>query len=537
MREAVTLRAIASAAAGRRDRPQPARRPGRAARRGGARTTGAQAPARVRVGSKARQPLKEGEHDTRTGGTVQECTRDGVAARRARAGSLGWSRAACEQRRQRRRRWWRGRHDRAAAAGVEDRALRVAGPAALREEGQGSCVRTARSSTATPTRTPAKQQQQAEAALTKGAKVLVLDPVDAASAARDRGAGASSQNVPVISYDRLITDAPTSTTTSRSTTKGRQAPGRRARRQAQGGRQGERADRDDQRRARPTTTPSCSSRARTACSTSSGVKIAKEYDTPDWSPDKAQQEMEQAITALGKNGFEGVYAANDGTAGGAIAAMKGAGIEPTTRPTTGQDAELAAIQRILVGDAVHDGLQGDQAARPSSAAEIAVALAKGEDVRPSLDHRQGRQRQQAGPDVGDPRPGRGDQGQRQGHRRQGRLLDAAADLHRAHTRRRARPQASSRATRTRPAAPDGAAGPAPTERTGHEPRTAPARPGGGEQELRGRAGARATSTSRSTPARSSRWSATTAPASRRWSRRSPASTRSTTARSSSRASR
>ncbi len=36
-----------------------------------------------------------------------------------------------------------------------------------------------------------------------------------------------------------------------------------------------------------------------------GVKIAKEYDTPDWSPDKAQSEMEQAITALGKNGFDG----------------------------------------------------------------------------------------------------------------------------------------------------------------------------------------------------------------------------------------
>jgi ABC-type xylose transport system substrate-binding protein len=50
------------------------------------------------------------------------------------------------------------------------------------------------------------------------------------------------------------------------------------------------------------------------------------YDTPDWSPDKAQTEMEQAITAIGKDGFVGVYAANDGTAGGAIAAMKGQGI-------------------------------------------------------------------------------------------------------------------------------------------------------------------------------------------------------------------
>ncbi len=60
------------------------------------------------------------------------------------------------------------------------------------------------------------------------------------------------------------------------------------------------------------------------------VEIGAEYDTPDWSPDKAQSQMDQAITALGKDGFVGVYCANDGTCGGAIAAMKGAGIDPTT---------------------------------------------------------------------------------------------------------------------------------------------------------------------------------------------------------------
>jgi len=81
-----------------------------------------------------------------------------------------------------------------------------------------------------------------------------------------------------------------------------------------------------------------------------GVEIAKEYDTPDWSPDKAQTEMEQAITAVGKDKIKGVYAANDGTAGGAIAAMKSAGMNPMEIPVTGQDAELAAIQRILAGE-------------------------------------------------------------------------------------------------------------------------------------------------------------------------------------------
>jgi D-xylose transport system substrate-binding protein len=77
------------------------------------------------------------------------------------------------------------------------------------------------------------------------------------------------------------------------------------------------------------------------------LTIAKEYDTPDWSPNQAQNEMQQALTALG-NKVDGVYCANDGTASGAIAAMRAAGINPLP-PVTGQDAELAAIQRILVG--------------------------------------------------------------------------------------------------------------------------------------------------------------------------------------------
>jgi D-xylose transport system substrate-binding protein len=78
------------------------------------------------------------------------------------------------------------------------------------------------------------------------------------------------------------------------------------------------------------------------------LTIAKEYDTPDWSPDQAQNEMQQALTALG-NKVDGIYCANDGTASGAIAAMKAAGMNPLP-PVTGQDAELAAIQRILAGE-------------------------------------------------------------------------------------------------------------------------------------------------------------------------------------------
>ena len=34
-----------------------------------------------------------------------------------------------------------------------------------------------------------------------------------------------------------------------------------------------------------------------------GVEIAKEYDTPDWLQENAQRETDQAITALGEDGF------------------------------------------------------------------------------------------------------------------------------------------------------------------------------------------------------------------------------------------
>jgi len=113
------------------------------------------------------------------------------------------------------------------------------------------------------------------------------------------------------------------------------------------------------------------------------VKIAKEYDTPEWSPDEAQKEMEQAATALGDKGFAAVYAANDGTAGGAIAAMKSAGIKPESKPTTGQDAELEAIQRILVGEQFIT-IYKATSLETKAAAEIAVALVEGEEVPPAL---------------------------------------------------------------------------------------------------------------------------------------------------------
>jgi D-xylose transport system substrate-binding protein len=219
----------------------------------------------------------------------------------------------------------------------------------------------------------AKQQQQAEAAITKGAKVMVLDPVDAASA----GAivtRAKQSNIPVVSYDRLITDADIDYYISFDNVE----VGR-----LQGESLVKKLDEDGAKgsivmiNGAPTdNNATLFKKGAHSVIDDSSFKVAKEYDTPDWSPDKAQQEMEQAITAVGDGGFVGVYAANDGTAGGAIAAMKSAGIDPKTRPTTGQDAELAAIQRILVGEqymTVYKAIKPEAEA----AAELAVALVQG----------------------------------------------------------------------------------------------------------------------------------------------------------------
>jgi D-xylose transport system substrate-binding protein len=219
----------------------------------------------------------------------------------------------------------------------------------------------------------AKQQQQAEAALTQGAKVLVLDPVDGASAGAIV-ARAKQSKVPVISYDRLILNTDLDYYISFDN----EQVGK-----LQGTALVDKLKEDGKSgsivmiNGAPTdNNAKLFKQGAHSVIDGSGLKVAKEYDTPDWSPDKAQSEMEQAITAVGKNGFVGVYAANDGTAGGAIAAMKSNGVDPKKIPITGQDAELAGIQRIVAGEqymTVYKAIK----AEAEAAAQLASDLVQG----------------------------------------------------------------------------------------------------------------------------------------------------------------
>jgi D-xylose transport system substrate-binding protein len=222
-----------------------------------------------------------------------------------------------------------------------------------------------------------KQQSQVEAALTQGADVLVLDPVDAASAAASVEK-ARQQDVPVVSYDRLILGADVDVYVSFDNERVGELQGESLSKKL----------REDGNPSGPIVMisgdPADSNAALFKKGAQNvfgeeGVDVAKEYDTPGWLASNAQNEMQQAITALGKDGFAGVYAANDDLGGGAIAAMKSAGINPTERPTTGQDATVAGVQRILVGQQY---MTVYKAYKPeaSIAAEFAVDLAEGKEI-------------------------------------------------------------------------------------------------------------------------------------------------------------
>jgi D-xylose transport system substrate-binding protein len=231
---------------------------------------------------------------------------------------------------------------------------------------------------------PSRQLSQAEAALTNGAQVLVLDPVDSAGAA-SIATKAKAQGVPVIAYDRLIlgSDGVDAYISFDNVQVGRlQARSLVKRLQ-------------ELHVARPTIVmingAPTDNNARLFRQGAHSVfdplvkegklTIAKEYDTPDWSPDQAQTEMEQALTALGGK-VDGVYCANDGTASGAIAAMRASGMQ-TLPPVTGQDAELAAVQRI-VGGTQYMTVYKPIKPEAYQAADIAVALLEKKPVPTTL---------------------------------------------------------------------------------------------------------------------------------------------------------
>ncbi|MBL1115127.1 substrate-binding domain-containing protein [Streptomyces sp. 110] len=220
---------------------------------------------------------------------------------------------------------------------------------------------------------PTSQRSQIDAMITNGVDVLILDAVDT-KAVRHSVIQARRAGVPVVAYDRLA-EGPISGYVS-----------------FDGGRvgklQGEAllralgphpANRQIVMMNGSSTDPNAGWFERGARSVLQGkVKIAKSYETVGWRPENANRNMSAAIAALGPYGIDGVLAANDGLASGVITALKAARIHPIP-PVTGQDAEVAGIQRILAGEqymTVYKPFKPEA----YTAAEMAIALGRGRSL-------------------------------------------------------------------------------------------------------------------------------------------------------------
>ncbi|MFG1704717.1 sugar ABC transporter substrate-binding protein [Nonomuraea sp. M3C6] len=190
----------------------------------------------------------------------------------------------------------------------------------------------------------AKQQQQANSALAQGVKAIVIDPVDSAAAATIVKS-AQSQQVPVIAYDRPVPATPADYYISFDNEKigsmiAQSLVDHLKAENAEGG--------ILQVNGSPTDAAAgLIKKGIHSAVDPSGFKLLAEYDTPDWQPEKAQTWVSGQITQF-KDQIVGVVAANDGTGGGSIAAFKAAGVK--VPPITGNDAEVAAAQRIIAGD-------------------------------------------------------------------------------------------------------------------------------------------------------------------------------------------
>jgi D-xylose transport system substrate-binding protein len=220
----------------------------------------------------------------------------------------------------------------------------------------------------------ALQNEQAESLITQGVKVLLVAPHNAQTAATIVES-AHRAGVPVIAYDRLIRDSDVDLYVSFDAV-----------------RVGElQAEYATQRRPRgnyvliggaPTDNNALLFRQGqmnilNPLVAKGDLKIISDQWAKDWQPIEALKIMENSLTRTG-NQVDAVVASNDGTAGGAIQALGEQQLAGKVL-VTGQDADLAACQRVVAGTqtmTVYKPLQ--KLAR--KAAEMALLLARKQPV-------------------------------------------------------------------------------------------------------------------------------------------------------------
>jgi D-xylose transport system substrate-binding protein len=211
----------------------------------------------------------------------------------------------------------------------------------------------------------ATQHQQMDSMISKGADVLILDAVDVRSL-RSAVTEAETAGIPVLAYDRLV-DGPISAYVSYD---GLAITGEMGKALLKA--MGDKADGGQVVRVEgPQFDPTVPYPLR-------GKVKVKTYSASAWDAEKAHTLTAGAIASLGPKNVDGIWAANDAVAAGVITALKAAHVKPMP-PVVGQDAELAAVQRIVKGEQ-YMTVYKPYKPEADTAAEMAVTLGRGEKL-------------------------------------------------------------------------------------------------------------------------------------------------------------
>jgi D-xylose transport system substrate-binding protein len=220
----------------------------------------------------------------------------------------------------------------------------------------------------------AQQLRDVDSLLTAGAQVLVIVPHDGLAMAKAVDI-AHKNNVSVISYDRLIQQAPLDLYLSFNNERVGQLQAKYLVDRLKGkgrivriyGAPTDNNAKQFKKGQDDVLNPLIKSGA---------IKVVHEDWTEDWKPENAKRITNAAISR--SSNFDAILASNDGTAGGAIQALSEEGLAGKVI-VTGQDAELAACRRIA------NGSQAMTIYKPikllaTSAAEAAVSMARGKPI-------------------------------------------------------------------------------------------------------------------------------------------------------------
>lgn len=218
------------------------------------------------------------------------------------------------------------------------------------------------------------QQRQAEQALTQGAKVLVVIPIDGESSAIIADT-AAEEGIPTIAYDRMINSPNTKFWVQADMFATGAAQAQHVVDNTESG------DTLVMLKGSPTD-PNAAVIADGQMSVleplfaSGERKLGYENWTPGWDPAIARRSMDQALTQLDNN-VQGVVSSNDGNAGAAIAAMEEQGMAGKV-PVSGLDCTVQAQQLMLLGKQTQCGWRPlhEMAA---AAAEVTVRLLNGDE--------------------------------------------------------------------------------------------------------------------------------------------------------------